>query len=493
MTIDRKRIFEIVLLVFIISSGRLFSQLAPTSYVTRDFVESKVKFLSDDLLEGRKTGTRGNAIAALYIAESFRTMGLKPALSLGGYYQKIGFSETSPPQEIDLSIDEVTISEEQVIVMEGKDINFDGQIIYAKQAWGADLDDLDVEGKYALAYLGNSDVNNAQDAFGLSSDKLNQLMERQAAGLIEIYNGRVPWNYVKRFMDSQRMKIEDISAQNLPHIIVNHDLDETIEKMKPGEGVRLRLQSDGIDKKTVVSPNVIGIIEGSDADLKQEYIVLSAHFDHMGMLRGASETDSVFNGARDNAIGCAALLSAANYLAKNRPKRSILCVAFTGEEMGLLGSQYYVNHPVVPLHQTIFNLNCDGAGYSDTSIISVMGMGRISVDHLLAYAISETGLAPFADPAPEQNLFDRSDNVSFAKKGIPAPTITPGFKEFDDAIMKNYHQLSDEANDLDFNYLHKFCQAFVKATELIANHDERPKWVAGDKYESAFNELYEIK
>jgi hypothetical protein len=141
----------------------------------------------------------------------------------------------------------------------------------------------------------------------------------------------------------------------------------------------------------------------------------------------------------------------------------------------------------------VFNLNTDGAGYNDTTIISVMGLDRTSASGEIRQAITSVGLEPFSDPAPEQNLFDRSDNVSFARMGIPAPTFSPGFKEFNQDIMKNYHQVSDEASDLDYDYLSRFCEAYIRAAALIANLKEQPHWISGDKYEDAFQQLFQTR
>ena len=147
-------------------------------------------------------------------------------------------------------------------------------------------------------------------------------------------------------------------------------------------------------------------------------------------------SDSIFNGARDNAMGVTAILEAAKALSQQRPNRSVLVLAFTGEEIGLLGSKYYAEHPLVPLKQTIFDLDTDGAGYSDTTIVSVIGLERTGAKAEIEAGAKAFGLGVFAEPAPEQGLFDRSDNVNFAIKGVPAPDFSPGFKAFDQEIAK---------------------------------------------------------
>ena len=146
---------------------------------------------------------------------------------------------------------------------------------------------------------------------------------------------------------------------------------------------------------------------------------------------------------------------------------------------------------MVPLKQTIFNLNTDGAGYNDTTIVSVIGLERTGAKAEIEAGAKAAGLGVFGEPAPEQGLFDRSDNVSFAAKGIPAPTFSPGFKTFDEAIGKYYHQAIDNPESLDFGYVHKFCQAYAHTARLIADRPTRPQWSVGDKYEAAGKTLYE--
>lgn len=156
----------------------------------------------------------------------------------------------------------------------------------------------------------------------------------------------------------------------------------------------------------------------------------------------------------------------------------------------MLGSKYYAEHPLVPLKQTIFDLNTDGAGYSDTTIISVIGLERTGAKNEIEAGAKAAGLGVFAEPAPEQGLFDRSDNVNFAIKGIPAPDISPGLRTFDETIAKYYHQAIDNPESLDYNYMLKFCKAYAYTARLIADRPTRPQWSAGDKYEAAGKALY---
>ncbi|MTI89129.1 MAG: M20/M25/M40 family metallo-hydrolase [Balneolaceae bacterium] len=245
------------------------------------------------------------------------------------------------------------------------------------------------------------------------------------------------------------------------------------------------------------SRNVIGMIEGTDPELKDEYILLTAHYDHVGVRspRGdnGSDTpaDSIYNGARDNGMGTIAVIAAARAFAKKAPKRSILLLAVTAEEMGLVGSRYYAENPLIPHNQVVYNLNVDTGGYSDTSIVTVVGLGRTSADSLIIQGTKPFGIEPIADPSPGEGLFDRSDNVNFARQGIPAPTFSPGFRAFSDPGVANYyHQPADEADDMDYDYLTRFTQAYVHTARIIANADEAPHWMPGDKYEEAAKQLY---
>ncbi len=155
-----------------------------------------------------------------------------------------------------------------------------------------------------------------------------------------------------------------------------------------------------------------------------------------------------------------------------------------------MGSKYYAEHPLVPLKQCVFNLDCDGAGYNDTTKVTVIGLDRTDAQAQIEAGSKAYGLTAINDPVPEQNLFDRSDNVNLAAKGIPAPDFAPGLTAFDTEINKYYHQVADSPESVNYSYLLKYCQAYIYSARLIGDRATAPKWKAGDKYEKAFNELY---
>jgi Zn-dependent M28 family amino/carboxypeptidase len=246
------------------------------------------------------------------------------------------------------------------------------------------------------------------------------------------------------------------------------------------------------DKKEeiVMSQNVIGVVEGTDPKLKKEYIIYSGHYDHVGIGTPDETGDTIYNGARDNAVGTTTVLSMAENLAKYPTKRSALFILFTGEEKGLLGSEYYVEHPVLPLKQMVYCFNSDNAGYNDTSLVTIIGLPRTTAAQHIKDAATAFGLTATDDPAPEQGLFDRSDNVHFARKGIPAPTFSLGFTAFNGNVTKYYHKPGDEADTLDYDYLLKFFRAYILSGRHIANDPKTPVWTAGDTYEEAAKALY---
>jgi Zn-dependent M28 family amino/carboxypeptidase len=254
------------------------------------------------------------------------------------------------------------------------------------------------------------------------------------------------------------------------------------------------LKTSGSRTGDTPARNVMGWVQGTDPKLKDQFIVLTSHYDHIGVARQPKmeegKLDSIYNGARDNAIGVAAVLNAARYFSKHPPKRSVLFINYTAEELGLIGSRHYADNPTVPLKNIVYNLNIDNASYNDTTIVTVVGLGRTSADNDIKKSCAAYGLKANPDPAPEQNLFDRSDNVSLAAKGIPAPTFSLGVTKFDSTITRRYHQLSDETGDMNMSYALKYMKAFILTAKNIADNPAQPSWIKNDKYEAAWKKLY---
>ena len=488
----------LVSLLFLAMQG--FSQKLgklPESTIPAIETETHLRFLASDELMGRKTGEQGNLVASRYIAEQFHLLGLKPAAPNSSYLQPVPFKSTKPVTEGSIAVgDSVLKILDDFIVVEGKSSDMHNvPVVFANYGWVDDkgyddYKDLDVRGKIVVVQLGTPDSKKPFEAIRASDAKAKLAADKGAVAIIEIFTAQMPWKNLLRFFTSESIKLAtDKVETTIPHIWVN--------AAKGGLFSKDRLKNVTMhtaEKKetNVLSYNVAGILEGTDPKLKNEYIVLSAHFDHIG-INHTNKTDSISNGARDNAFGVTAMLFAAKAFSQVRPKRSILFISYTGEEIGLLGSKYYVEHPLVPIKDCVFNLNCDGAGYDDMTKLTTIGLSRTDAKAELEVSAKAFGLTIGDDPAPEQNLFDRSDNVSFAAKGVPAPNFAPGMKTFGAEIMKYYHQTSDNPETIDFPYLHKYCQAYAYGARLIANRATAPKWIAGDKYEKAWQELFDKK
>lgn len=480
----------------------LKAQHTPEYSLKKEELEAHMRILASDELEGRRTGEQGNRVAARYIAEQFRRYGLAPAPGRKDYFQPVWFEKTLPERKGALTAGTESLGHEKDwILLSGGKAEVTAPVVYAgygledaSKKWD-DYKGLDVKGKIVVVQGGLPESQSPRESIATAAQKRKLAAEKGAVALIELYNATTPWNFIAGFLSGERLGLVPEEAQPrslLPHFWVNGKEARVTRALRDAKSVTI--SSAGRDIRQVLSYNVAGYIEGSDAQLKDQYILLSAHYDHVGVGAQGGQPfapgDSIFNGARDNAFGVTGMLAAAGSLAESRPKRSVLFVAFTGEELGLLGSRYYAEHPLLPLNKCIFNLNSDGAGYNDTSVLAVIGFKRTGASKQIEDAARAFGLDVVGDPAEEQNLFDRSDNVNFASKGIPAPTFAAGFRDFDTEIMKYYHQAIDNPETIDYDYLLRYSQAYTLAARLIADLPTPPKWVAGDKYEQASRELY---
>ena len=353
----------------------------------------------------------------------------------------------------------------------------------------------DVSGKLILVKAGSSEAKDARAAFGLRGKKSELAKAKGAAGLIELLTAEEQmWGFIEHNFNSTSLsvadKMDETKTNNFAHVWLLDRGGKMGSSLTNGDMVAAKVNMTGANEEMIDSYNVIGVVEGTDPKLKNEYIIYSGHYDHVGIGTPDETGDVIYNGARDNAVGTTTVLSMAENLAKYPTKRSALFILFTGEEKGLLGSKFYVENPVLPLKQMVYCFNSDNAGYNDTSLATIIGLPRTTAAKHITSAATAFGLTAVDDPAPEQGLFDRSDNVHFASKGIPAPTFSLGFTAFNGDVTKYYHRPGDEAETLDYEYLFKFFQAYVLAGRQIANDPVTPVWTAGDKYEAASKELY---
>lgn len=454
---------------------------------------SHFRYLASDELMGRDPIRPEIDAAARYIAEQFWKYGAKEIPGANAYYQHIPFRLSTPPTKGEITFGDKTFTHgSDMLVLDGSSLEGTYELIVLGYGLSEDYAGKNVKGKIVVTNVGAPNRLSPADLFAVGREKMALAKSNGAVALMEMYNvPTAPWNFAVSFLNRRQLTIDETKeANSLPYIWINDLKNVNINAIGQGNSNTATIQILGKVNKNIIGKNVIAIIEGTDPVLKQEYIMLSAHYDHIGVGRPNADGDSIYNGARDNAVGTVAVINAARYFAENPPKRSVLLCAWTAEEKGLLGSAYFSENPLIPLKQIIYNLNIDNAGYNDTSVVTVVGLGRTSADHLISEATAAFGLESITDPSPEQGLYDRSDNVNFARKGIPAPTFSLGFRAFDEEISRYYHQASDHVDDFDMDYAAKYWKSYILAAEKIANWKERPKWNAGDKYENAGKSLY---
>lgn len=453
---------------------------------------SHFSYLASDELMGRDPARPEIKMAYNFIADQLKKYGAMPVPGADGYFQNIPFRLSAPPSKGQISLGDSTFTQgNSLLVLDGKSLSGDFDLVEVGYGLKADYEGKDVKGKVVVTNIGAPDRMTPADLFSLGREKVALALEKGAIGLVEMYNiPSIPWQLIANNLNRPQMGVDQGASSSLPYIWIKDLTNETKNAVATGKVTKATFAIEGKNNQSIEGKNVVAWVEGTDPELKNEFIMLSAHYDHVGVGRPDAEGDSIYNGARDNAVGTTAVLNAARYFAENPPKRSVLFTLWTAEEKGLLGSGYFANNPLIPLNQIVFNLNIDNAGYNDTSIITVIGLGRTSADHLISEAVAEFGIKATADPSPEQGLYDRSDNVNFARKGIPAPSFTLGFTAFDDEISKYYHQAADEVESFDMDYAAIYWKSYILAAQKIANAPEKPSWVAGDKYEAVGKQLY---
>lgn len=498
--------------------------------------EAHMDFLASDLLSGRETGSLGHEVAAQYIATEFAKMGIVPAGD-EGYMQRIKFKSglldlASTKFSIQSSDKEITFKLYDDYAMRA-DINrlqsevsaelvFAGFGIDAPFLAYSDFDDINVAGKIAVVLAGQPNDFPSAEGAHYSRKSTAALVARGAIGVINVwtpvrekifafaktkqYAGKpsIYWldetGYVQRGYPELlgRASISMTAGKQL-FALAGMDLAQIYKRIENGE--KPKGQDMGISAKisyqtshdSLTSPNVVGILEGSDPELKNEYVLLSAHTDHLGVSENIALGDKINNGAMDNAAGVATLLEMAHQFTQSdvKPKRSLLFVMVTGEEKGLLGSDYFANNPTVPLENIVANVNLDMPILTnDFDQLIGFGAQHSTLWNVISAAAEHHGMKLIPDPMPEQNIFVRSDQYSFVKKGIPAVYLVTAdnaemvFEDHELSSMQfrmhHYHKPSDQL-DLPINYAvaAKFVAINRAITLTIANAEERPHWNAG--------------
>lgn len=488
--------------------------------ITGDEIKEYLYVLADDDMQGRETGEPGNTKAAEYIASKFAEWDIAYAPGMDSYFQEVAFTRVKLG-ETALQVNEGTFRnmKDFIIIpsnMPAEKVAFeDDEIVF--MGYGIDSENYsdyrkakDLEGKTIMIYSGepvdddgNSFVTGNQQlsrwSFSLD-DKLKVAEQRGVAGVIVISaNFQRLAASQRRFILGGRtiMGTPEATNDQSPHLIVSTTLAEEMMGKKAAKVFKRR---DKISRKGKFKPfdfpcdidgaftrevnstpgqNILAYIEGIDPELKDEVVVITAHYDHVGF-RG----DDIYNGADDNASGTSGVMEIAQafHIARQRgfgPRRSVLCMLVTGEEKGLLGSQYYTEHPILPLENTVANINIDMIGRMDTQhdspdYIYVIGSDRLSTElHEINEAVNkkytrlELDYTYNAEDDPNQ-FYYRSDHYNFAKNGIPAIFYFSGTHE-------DYHKPTDTADKIMFEKAANAARLAYHTAWELANRDKRIK------------------
>ncbi|KAA3619924.1 MAG: hypothetical protein DWQ05_04145 [Calditrichaeota bacterium] len=467
------------------------------SNITVEEIKSNIEYLASDELMGREPGHPGIEKAANYITEKFKSYGVKIIPATSSYFQKIKFEKAAPPHEASLSfLNSDFRQNENLIQIAGPSLTKNLEFVYLDYAATAEeYAGISLKNKILITKLGGPGLT-GRSIFNFSDEKNILAQQNGALALIEIPANTFDWNGLASYFGHTRTILSNPESKGseIPHFYLSDPEEKITEKLKNNSDGAIRIDTPGFASDSFYSSNIMGFIPGTNPEKSDEFIVLCAHYDHIGAglhKRGASVADSIFNGARDNGMGVVALLAAAKHLAQNPAQRPVLVLALTAEESGLQGSRFFTTNSPILLKNIVFALNNDGAGMTDDKIATLVGFEKTTAKEAIRQGVKQAGLLAASDPVPHMNLFERSDNISFAKLGIPATTMSPGFHQFSGALSEKYHKVNDEVDaDFSIDYLHKYSLAYAFAAQAIANMDNKPEWVDGEKYQAAASELY---
>jgi Zn-dependent M28 family amino/carboxypeptidase len=505
-------------------------------------IRQHVRFLSHDLLEGRGTGQRGGDIAAEYIGTQFALDGLKPAGDHGSYMQKVPMVGITPDSAtrfsiapangatVDLQPLEQYVAYDQTQEPQSRidaDIVYVGYGIEAPEYKWDDYKGVDVRDKVLLMLVNEppSDDPNffkgkALTYYGRWTYKYEEGARRGAAGVILIHKtdmASYPWEVVRNSNSGEKSFLQLDGAPKLKAaswitldvaqqiaLSAGLNLDKMIEDARSRDfhpvSLPVRLKAHMVSKiRPFWSNNVLAVLPGSDASLKDQAVLYTAHYDHLG-IRPEMPGDNIYNGADDNATGCGILMELAHAyaLAAQRPRRSILFAAVTGEEQGLLGSEYLGKHPPIPAGKISLDLNYDDLPpLGEPQEVEVSGSERTTFYPEVKSLAEVFRLAIRPDSHPEAGHYYRSDHFSLARVGIPSFSINEGMKykghdvawgmqQADEYTAKRYHQPSDEYRS-DMNFVGDAAMArfgFALGWQA-ANQSKLVEWQKGDEFERA--------
>jgi Zn-dependent M28 family amino/carboxypeptidase len=531
----------------VLGSDELSNRLQPAlEAITPDGLLAHIKVLASDEFEGRAPGSKGEELTVKYITDQFKKIGLKPGNPDGTYTQEVPLAGIkSEPQmsfvtrdkTMDLKFpDDFVASSARLqpeIKIDKSDLIFVGYGVVAPEYGWDDYKNVDVKGKTLLMLIGDPPIpdpkapsklddkifkGKAMTYYGRWTYKYEIAAKKGAAAAIIIHEtepAAYPWQVVRSSwskenfeLDNPNKNMEAIPARSWITLDVAKklltDSGQDFDALKKSaitknfRPVVLKAKAN-IDIKQQVrafkSHNVIGKLEGSDPRLNGEYVIYTAHWDHLGR-HPEMQGDQIFNGAIDNASGVASIIEIAGAFMKINPppKRSVLFMATTAEEAGLLGAKYYAEHPLYPLEKTLADINLDSMNvWGKAHDIEDLSLGFSTLDDLLAAAAKQQGRTAIPDSRPDKGKIYRADNFEFSKVGLPSLYVGKGEHllsrpetaplKSDEYDSTDYHQVTDEVNpDWDLSGAVQDVQLVFEVGYEVANGDKFPEWKPGNEF-----------
>ncbi len=518
--------------------------------VTGESILAHIKTLASDEFEGRAPGTRGEELSVAYLAETCKKLGFAPGNPDGTYVQKVplvGFTaRASGSFEANGARTEFALPDEGLAIshriapevkVENSDVVFVGYGAAAPEYGWDDFKGVDVRGKTVLMLVGDPPVPDPNDPtkldektfkgramtyYGRWTYKYEAASERGAAACIVVHEtgpAGYPYEVLKRghgqeYFDVRspdgnagRVAVEawmtvDRARRLFADCGKDYDALKKVAATRAFAPVALGARASfdvKLSMRDVASRNVVARLEGSDTKLKGEYVVYSAHWDHFGRGTGGAG-DQIFNGAIDDASGCAEVLEIGHAFAslEKRPKRSILLLFTTSEEQNLLGAKYYARNPLYPLERTLADINLDIMNmWGRTKSVVSISLGATTLDEVLADVAASQGRRVVADPEPEKGYFYRSDHLELMRQGVPALTfLHPGADYVDkpadygerkraEYVANDYHKPTDEVRpDWDLTGAVEDARLLFEVGRRVADGDRYPEWKPGSEFKA---------
>lgn len=506
-------------------------------------IAAHTRFLSHDLLEGRGVGGRGEGLTVEYLAAQLAVAGAHPAGDAGTYFQKVPLVEQSVQPGSVLRVDgrELSPGEDYVLSNQRQTAQeiIDAEIVYVGHGIEApefgwdDFKAVDVRGKVVLLFTNEPPSEDdsffggrALTYYGRWTFKYEEAARRGALGVLIVHTDDTagyPWEVVRNSWSGGQLAVENqpgepklalagwLSEAAARRLLAASDatrgssLDELLDRanQRSFRPVPLGLRAQADIRSSIVpveTANVLGRFEGSDPQGKQEAVLYTAHWDHLGVASETDGEDSIYNGAVDNATGCGALLEIARAYGRlaEAPRRTILFAFVGAEESGLLGSDFYAANPVMPMGRTAVNLNYDGLfPFGETEDFSLPGHERTTLKATVEALATEFDVTLTPEARPEQGYYYRSDQFSLAKRGVPAFSLKIGERYVGKPpewgadhvaayIQRSYHKPSDEYSpEWDFAGLAKLARFGFELGRRVADQDELPTWNEGDEFLAA--------